>query len=106
MTIQVTEQTFENEVLNSAEPVLVDLWAEWCGPCRAIAPTLEELGGEYAGKAKIAKVNVDENPAIAQRYSVRSIPTLLLFKDGQLKETTVGAQPKNALASLLDRYVA
>jgi thioredoxin 1 len=86
--------------------VLVDLWAEWCGPCRAIAPILEELENDYDGKLTIAKVDVDANPETARRFGVRSIPTLLLFNGGDLKETTVGVQPKAALASLVDRYVA
>ena len=99
MTVQVTDQNFDQEVLQAEGPVLVDLWAEWCGPCRAIAPVLEELEADYDGKLKIAKVDVDANPATAQRFGVRSIPTLLLFKDGELKETTVGVQPKAALHS-------
>ncbi len=106
MTTHVTDQTFDTEVLKASEPVLVDMWAEWCGPCRAIAPILEELEGEYAGKLKIAKVDVDQNLETARRFGVRSIPTLLLFHDGELKETTVGVQPKGALASLVDQYVA
>jgi thioredoxin 1 len=106
MSTHVTDQTFDAEVLQSDEPVLVDLWAEWCGPCRAVAPVLEELEGEYQGKLKIAKVDIDSNPLTAQRFNVRSIPTLLLFKGGDLVETTVGAQPKAVLASLVDRYVS
>jgi thioredoxin 1 len=106
MTIEVTDQTFDTEVLGADETVLVDLWAEWCGPCRAIAPVLEELEGDFEGKLKIAKVDVDSNPAIAQRFAVRSIPTLLLFKNGDLVETSVGVQPKQALASLVEKHVA
>ena len=106
MTVQVTDQNFDQEVLQAEGPVLVDLWAEWCGPCRAIAPVLEELEADYDGKLKIAKVDVDANPATAQRFGVRSIPTLLLFKDGELKETTVGVQPKAALAALVDKNAA
>ena len=106
MTVQVTDQNFESEVLKASEPVLVDLWAEWCGPCRTIAPILEELENDYAGKLKVAKVDVDANPETARRYGVRSIPTLRLFDGGELKETTVGVQPKMALATLVDQYVA
>jgi thioredoxin 1 len=106
MTIEVTDQTFDTEVLGADETVLVDLWAEWCGPCRAIAPVLEELEGDFEGKLKIAKVDVDSNPAIAQRFAVRSIPTLLLFKNGDLVETSVGVQPKQALAALVEKHVA
>ena len=106
MTTTVTDQNFDTEVLQSEQPVLVDLWAEWCGPCRAIAPVLEELEADYAGQLKIAKVDVDNNPATAQRFGVRSIPTLLVFDKGELVQTTVGVQPKAALASLVDQYVA
>lgn len=105
MTVNVTDQTFDTEVIGANETVLVDLWAEWCGPCRAVAPVLEELEKDYGGKLKIAKVDVDANPGTAQRFSVRSIPTLLLFDKGELVETTVGVQPKAALASLVDRYI-
>lgn len=106
MTVHVTDQTFDAEVINASETVLVDLWAEWCGPCRAIAPVLEELENDYGGKLKIAKVDVDSNPGTAQRFAVRSIPTLLLFSQGKLVETAIGVKPKAALASLVDRYVA
>lgn len=105
MTVKVTDQNFDTEVIGAEETVLVDLWAEWCGPCRAIAPVLEELEKDYGGKLKIAKVDVDANPGTAQRFAVRSIPTLLLFDKGELVETTVGVQPKTALSSLVDRYV-
>ena len=105
MTVKVTDQNFDTEVIGAEETVLVDLWAEWCGPCRAIAPVLEELEKDYGGKLKIAKVDVDANPGTAQRFAVRSIPTLLLFDKGKLVETTVGVQPKTALSSLVDRYV-
>src|SRR5690606_20803592 len=91
MTKQVSDATFGEEVLNSKEPVLVDFWAEWCGPCRAIAPVLEELSSELAGKVKIVKLNVDENPAITAQYGVRSIPTMILFKGGEAADMKIGA---------------
>ena len=105
MTVNITDQTFDTEVLNSTAPVLVDLWADWCGPCRAIAPVLDELASDYGDSLKIAKLDIDANPGTARRFGVRSIPTLLLFHEGELVETTVGVQPKAALASLIDRYV-
>ena len=94
---QVTDDTFEPDVLKSDVPVLVDYWAEWCGPCKAIAPMLEEVAKEYSGKVKVAKVNVDENQELAKKYNVRAIPTLMLFKDGQVAATKIGALPKNKL---------
>ena len=97
MTIQVTDESFETDVLKAGKPVLVDFWAEWCGPCRAIAPALEEIGAEYAGKLTIAKVNIDENPQTPNAYNVRGIPTLILFKDGKQVSTKVGAAPKSVL---------
>lgn len=96
-TVTVLDATFKNEVLDSAEPVLVDFWATWCAPCRAIAPALEELATQYKGQVKIAKVDVDENQAIAQQFGIRSIPTLILFKGGKAVETLVGALPKAKL---------
>ena len=97
MTVKATDSSFEEEVLKSDTPVLVDFWAEWCGPCKMIGPILEELAGEFAGKLTIAKVNLDENPLSPTRFGVRSIPTLLLFKGGQVVATKVGAVPKQAL---------
>jgi thioredoxin 1 len=94
---KVSDATFEAEVLKSAEPVVVDFWAEWCSPCRLIAPALEEISGAMNGKVKILKLNVDENPATASKYGVMSIPTLMLFKDGQLASRQVGAAPKQKL---------
>jgi len=97
-TVKVTDASFESDVLQSAEPVVVDFWAEWCGPCKMIGPSLEDLAKEYAGKVKIAKVNVDENPGIAGKLGIRSIPTLMLFKDGKVASQKVGAAPKGELA--------
>ena len=103
---QLTDNDLEDSIVQSTEPLLVDFWAEWCGPCRALAPSLEELGEEFASRAGIAKLNVDENPEAAARYGVRAIPTMILFKDGEEKERLVGAQPKQSIAALLDRYAA
>jgi thioredoxin 1 len=95
--------TFETVVLQSRKPALVDFWAPWCGPCRAIGPIIEELAGQYGARLDVVKVNVDESPKIAQKYKVRSIPTLLFFKDGQVRETKIGMAPKDALADVIDR---
>lgn len=94
---KVSDADFENEVLKSAEPVVVDFWAEWCGPCRMIAPALEEISATLDGKVKIVKLNVDENPATASKYGIMSIPTLMLFKNGELASRQVGAAPKQKL---------
>lgn len=98
-TIKVDSSNFQKEVLDSAEPVVVDFWAEWCGPCKMIAPSLEEISNELAGKLKVAKLNIDENPDIAAQYGVRSIPTLAMFKKGEVADIKVGASPKSALTS-------
>lgn len=104
--VAVGDATFAAEVVQSAQPVLVDFWAPWCGPCRMIAPVLDELAAEYKGRVKIVKVNVDENPIVADRYSIRSIPTLLFFKGGQVAEQVVGGVSKRALTSRLDTLLA
>jgi thioredoxin 1 len=107
MTTQVSDATFGEEVLNAKEPVLVDFWAEWCGPCRAISPLLEELSTELAGKVKIVKLNVDDNPATMIKYGVRSIPTMILFKGGEAADMKVGAgTPKAGLAKWLTSHAA
>jgi thioredoxin 1 len=97
-TNTITDASFENDVLKSSEPVVVDFWAEWCGPCKMIAPALEEISEEMAGQVKIAKLNIDENQDAAMKYGVRSIPMLILFKDGEPMATQVGAAPKGKLA--------
>ncbi|MEM9009767.1 MAG: thioredoxin [Pseudomonadota bacterium] len=98
-TVNVTEDTFEAEVLKSDVPVVVDFWAEWCGPCKQIGPALEELSDEYAGRVKIAKVNVDDNPNLPAQYGVRGIPALFLIKDGEVASNKTGSAPKSALES-------
>ena len=99
----VSNDTFENDVLNSDQPVLVDFWAEWCGPCRMIAPVLEQLAESMDGKVQIAKLNVDENQEVASNYQVSSIPTLILFKDGQVADRVMGALPKATLEQFIER---
>lgn len=101
----VTAESFEQDVLQSDRPVLVDFWAEWCGPCRIIAPTLEQLAEQYSGQATIAKLDVDANPKTPMRFNVRSIPTLLFFKDGQHVDTVVGAVPKAALDARIQKHL-
>ena len=96
-TVKVTDSSFDQDVLKSSEPVVVDFWAEWCGPCRMIAPALEEIAGTLNGKVKIVKLNVDENPQTAAKYGIQSIPTLMIFKNGQMASRQIGAAPKQKL---------
>ncbi len=100
---QITDDTFEQEVLQCDTPVLVDYWAEWCGPCKAIGPVLEDVAPEYAGKVKIVKLNIDENPATPPKYGIRSIPTLMIFKNGTVESTKLGALSRAQLTEFLDQ---
>jgi thioredoxin 1 len=100
--VHLTDDSFEQEVLQASEPVLVDYWAEWCGPCKMIAPILDEIAKEYGGKVKIAKLNIDENPGTPPKYGIRGIPTLMLFKDGNVEATKVGAVSKSQLTAFID----
>jgi len=104
-TLEFSDQNFEEDVLKSSQPVLVDFWATWCAPCRMMSPTVDAIAAEYAGRAKVGKLNVDENLTVASRYGIRSIPTLLLFKAGQIQEQVVGTAPKDAINRLLDKYL-
>lgn len=97
-SVKVSDAEFENEVLKADGPVIVDFWAEWCGPCKALSPLVDELAGELAGKAKVVKINIDENPNAPTKYGVRGIPTLMVFKDGQLVDTKVGGMSKSQLS--------
>ena len=100
--VHVTEASFDQEVLSAELPVLVDFWAEWCGPCKMIAPVLDEIANEYAGRLKVCKVDVDSNPSIPEKFGIRGIPTLIVFKDGNAVETKVGALSKTQLAEFVD----
>jgi len=102
---QVTDSTFKQEVLESEVPVLVDFWAPWCGPCRMVAPIVDEISAQYEGKVKVVKLNTDENPTVASQYGIRSIPTLMIFKGGQRVDMVVGAVPKTTLATTLEKYL-
>ena len=103
--VQLSDDNFEEEVLKSSQPVLVDYWAEWCGPCKSIAPLLGEVANEYADKIKVAKLNIDDNPKTPPSYGIRGIPTLMLFKDGEVKSTKVGALSKSQLTSFLNENI-
>jgi thioredoxin 1 len=103
--LHVSDDTFEAEVLKSGTPVLVDFWAEWCGPCKMIAPTLDEIAKEYSGRLKVAKVNVDHNQGIPPKYGIRGIPTLILFKNGNAEATKVGAVSKSQLTAFIDSNI-
>jgi thioredoxin 1 len=106
-TIEFTDTNFSTEVLESKIPVIVDFWAEWCGPCKALAPTVDAVAQDYQGRAKIGKLNVDQNIAVASRYNIKGIPTLLLFKDGMVKEQMVGVPPnaKDMIARMIDKHL-
>ncbi len=103
--IEITDDNFEAEILNSDTPALVDFWAVWCGPCRQIAPTVEALAAEYKGKLKVGKMNVDDHQQIPQKYGIRSIPTLLVFKDGQVVDQIIGAVPRNKLEDAVKKHL-
>lgn len=105
MTKEITDSTFQSDVLDTNQVVLIDLWAEWCGPCKMMNPVIEELSDQYAGRAVIAKVNVDDNPEIPMNYNIRGIPTFLLFKNGELKEKIVGMQTKQYLQNRIEAYL-
>ena len=103
--VYITDDAFEEEVLKSEQPVLVDYWAEWCGPCKMIAPILDEIAGEYAGRLKIAKLNIDDNPGTPPKYGIRGIPTLMIFKGGNVEATKVGAVSKSQLTAFIDSNI-
>ncbi len=105
-TVEITDTNFENEVEKSDVPVLIDFWAAWCGPCRALAPTVEQIAEEYQGKVKVGKLDVDANSSLSARFQIRGIPTLLLFKDGQVKEQLVGAVPKDTIVGAISKHLS
>src|SRR5919199_5314952 len=103
---EVLDSTFEQDVLSSSKPVLVDFWAEWCAPCRMLAPTVDAVAEKYAGRARVVKVNVDFNPNVSQKYGIKGIPTLILFKGGKEEERVVGATSKEAISRMIDKHVS
>src|ERR671938_2181811 len=103
---ETSDSGFENDVLQSAQPVLVDFWAAWCAPCRMLAPTVEAVAEKYAGNARVVKLNVDDNPSVSQRYGIKGIPTLILFKNGKEEERVVGATSKEAISRMIDKHVS
>ena len=105
MALEFTDDNFQEEVLNSSQPVLVDFWAEWCGPCRALGPVIDELSGEYEGKAKIGKLDIDTNRDAAMKYGIQSIPSIIIFKDGEVLNKFVGISPKDELISAIDAAI-
>ncbi len=105
-TVKFTEDNFVNEVLNSDQPVLVDFWAEWCGPCRAVGPTIDALATEYEGRVKVGKMNIDDSPRVTAQFGIQSIPAVVLFKQGRIVDTLVGVQPKQKYESALDQIAA
>ncbi len=104
-TVTVNDENFDEEILRSDIPVLVDFWAQWCGPCKTVGPTVESLATDYLGTVKVAKLNVDDSPHVAARFGVRSIPTLMVFKDGKARETAVGVRPKGQLVEMIEQYI-
>jgi thioredoxin len=104
-TLELTDQNFDQEVLKSDQPVLVDFWATWCAPCRMMAPTVESIAAEYAGRAKVGKLNVDENLSVTARYNIRGIPALILFKQGEVAEQVIGATSKDTIVKMLERHL-
>jgi thioredoxin 1 len=99
--VELTDANWESEVINSSIPVLVDFWAPWCGPCRIIAPVVEKLAGEFAGQIKVGKLNTDDNPGVSMRYGIRAIPTIMMFKNGEVVDTRVGVQPEDSLRKMI-----
>ncbi|QDT36497.1 thioredoxin [Stratiformator vulcanicus] len=104
--MEFTDSNFESDVLSAGEPVLVDFWAPWCGPCRMLAPTVEQIADEYSGRVRVGKVNTDENPAVASKHNISSIPTVMLFKGGEVVETSIGVAPKEKLSTMIDNHLS